>query len=89
MSLGTWVHICESVGINARQKDAMDAYLMAGRIIDDPVVSARKREFLTRDSREMRHHAHATLEVIKQMTKAERIALRERATGVTSMRGAA
>lgn len=85
MSLSTWVQLCEAIGINARQYEAMEAYLLAGKIIDDKVVSERKRELLTRDSRERRHHAHASLEVIRMMTKAERIALRERVTGVVPM----
>lgn len=88
MSLATWVALVEAIGVNVRQHDAMEAYSLAGKIIDDAVVSERKRGFLTRDSREMRHHAACALEVIKMMTKAERIALRERVTGVTPMRGA-
>jgi hypothetical protein len=71
MSMQDWVSLCTAVGINVRNMEPMDVYLVAGNIIRDQQLTDIERRF----DFDLRG-------AIKTLTADERLALRERATGV-------
>lgn len=40
MALSQWVEIVEAAGFDARSMEAIDAFILAGRILRDPAVRA-------------------------------------------------
>jgi hypothetical protein len=54
MAMSQWIEIVRAAGFDARQMEAIDAYVLAGRILRDPVVrkyrlAAREGVFIEED----------------------------------------
>ena len=77
MSIKQWVEICEDSGIDTTRMGPLDVYLVAGKLIQDDLVTKRALKFL----RGAILPAGARLKVIQEMTLEEREALRERVSG--------
>lgn len=81
MSMGEWVELVTAVGIDVRPLDAMDVYLLEGKIIHDPELTMLALKFLEgsilpKDAR---------TRAIREMSPAERTGLRDRVLGVHVM----
>lgn len=78
MPMSDWVEIVTAVGIDVRPLDALDVYLLEGKIIHDPELTKRALKFLEGNILPK----NARIRAIREMTAAERIALRDRIMGV-------
>lgn len=81
MSMGEWVELVTAVGIDCSPLNAMDVYLLEGKIVHDPELTKRALKFLEgsilpKDAR---------TRAIREMSPAERIVLRDRILGVHVM----
>jgi hypothetical protein len=82
MSLGTWAKLCTGAGINVRNLQPMDVYQIAGKILSDTLLTERALQF-----REGAISGEGARErALAAMTPEERLALRERVTGVVPFR---
>jgi len=82
MPMSDWVEIVTAVGIDVRPLDAQEVYLLEGKIIHDSELTRGALKFLEggilpKDAR---------TRAIREMTPAERTALRDRVLGVHVMR---
>lgn len=81
MPMHDWVKLVTAVGIDVRPMDAAEAYILEGKIIHDPELTKRALKFLEggilpKDAR---------TRAIREMSPAERTALRDRVLGVHVM----
>jgi hypothetical protein len=81
MSMQDWIGLCTAAGINVRNMDEMDVYLTAGRILNDRELAAKTLEHCGGGHM----YAGARADVLKAMSAQERLAIRERVTGVVQM----
>jgi hypothetical protein len=81
MAMSDWISLVSAVGIDVRPMDAADVYLLEGKIIRDPELTKRALKFL--EGTILPNGARER--AIREMTPAERIALRDRILGVHVM----
>jgi hypothetical protein len=81
MSMREWVELVTAVGIDVRPMDAVDVYLLQGKIIRDEELRKRALKFLEGSILPKGARERA----IQEMTPAERVALRDRILGVHVM----
>jgi hypothetical protein len=81
MPMSDWIEIVTAVGIDVRPMEAMDVYLLEGKIIHDEELRKRALKFLEGSILPK----NARIRAIREMTPAERIALRDRIMGVHVM----
>ena len=82
MSMGNWVELCTAAGINVRNMELLDVYLTAGKILNDEPLRQRATAFLNGSVLP----PGSRVDAIKQMSPSERLALRERVTGIVPFR---
>jgi hypothetical protein len=78
MSMSDWVQLCMAAGINVRNIGPMDVYMVSGKIINDSALTAASIG-----------QGISRVQALKAMSSAERVALRERVTGVVPFPGSA
>jgi hypothetical protein len=82
-----WVVLCEAAGFDMTNMDEMDSYRLAGKIIGDPILSARAHaaprdpNATGIDSYPAVLESNARAKALAAMTENERCALRERISG--------
>ena len=69
-----WFELVQAAGINARRLDPMTVHLIAGRILNDPVIVARKLIFAEGSQIPVGSAAR----VVHAMSELEREQLRDR-----------
>lgn len=75
MSMAQWVELCTAVGINVRNLELMDVFQLGGKIMRDDLLFKKQVG-----------SGKTSIEVIAEMSQAERVSLRERVTGVIQFR---
>jgi hypothetical protein len=75
------VDLVLTCGIDASTMDPMDIYMMAGKVLQDEPLRQAALKFLNGSVLEMDAYARA----VAGMTPTERVALRERVTGVVQL----
>lgn len=78
MGMRDWISLVSAVGIDVRPMDAADVYILEGKIIRDPELTKRAEKFIEHGVMPKGARQRA----IREMTPAERIALRDRVLGV-------
>jgi hypothetical protein len=81
MAMRDWISLVSAVGIDVRPMDAADVYLIEGKILRDEELTKRALKFLESGILPKGARERA----IREMTPAERIALRDRILGVDVM----
>jgi hypothetical protein len=71
-----YVEICHALGINTRNLDPMDLYLTTGKVFDALRPIALERNFIGQ-----------SINLIKSLTKEQRLAIREKVVGVVQLPG--
>lgn len=79
--MSEWIELVTAVDIDVRPMDAMDVYLLQGKIIHDPELTKQALKFLEGSILPQ----DARTRAIREMSPAERIALRDRILGVHVM----
>jgi hypothetical protein len=74
MALMEWVDVVNATGIKAGRLDMGTVYLLAGKVIHDPVVVERKRKCAVNGV----IPTGSSAEVVRAMTESEREQLRRR-----------
>jgi len=82
MSIREWASLCSAAGINVRNLEPMDVYVLAGKIINDSELTEKARELCPGSM--LREGIR--VKALSAMRPDERIALRERVTGVVPFR---
>jgi len=75
MSMSDWIQMCMAAGINPRNIGPMEVYELAGKIINDSALTAASIG-----------QGISRIQALKEMSSDERVALRERVTGVVPFR---
>lgn len=81
MGMRDWISLVTAVGIDVVPMDAADVYLLEGKIIHDAELTKRALKFLEGTTLPKGARERA----IREMTPAERTALRDRILGVRVM----
>lgn len=72
------IDLCEAAGLNVEQMPLMDIFLASGQILNDELLRKKALAFLQGSVL----HEDAYPAALNAMTPAERMALRERVSGV-------
>lgn len=83
MSMKLWAEMCVAAGINIRNMEPIDVYLMGGKIMRDEIL--RKAALVRLEGSVLPEGS--SVEVLKSWPEAKRIALRERVAGVVQFQG--
>lgn len=78
MAISDWIQMCMAAGINVRNLGPLEVYELCGKIINDSALTeASIGQGISR------------VQAMKEMSPEERVALRERVTGVVQFPGSA
>jgi hypothetical protein len=76
MAMNDWKEVCEAAGFEPRKMSPIDVYELGGRIIHDPVIRILKGPVAQANGGLV--EMGTTVALLKQMSEADRAALRER-----------
>lgn len=76
-----WADLCDAAGFDVRSMDPTTCYLLAGKIIQDEPL----RQLALKETRSVMP-AGLRAEMLRELPESERIALRERVSGVVQIK---
>jgi hypothetical protein len=82
MAMSRWIELCEAVGINVDSMELIDIYLLGGKIIKDEPLRQLCLAKMHAEGQMNVLRPDIRDEVISELSPADRLALRERVTGV-------